>query len=85
MNSEKLTAFITSQGYTNVKVDIYKNGFRVRYCASQYNIAHYYNYPISELPSNPDGSKRHQQLLNAFPPVYGDVKIMNHVLKTNRK
>ncbi len=84
MNAEKLIAFIKSQGYTNVKVDIYKNGFRVRYCSSEYNIAHYYNFPICELPSKPDGSKRYQQLLNAFPSVHGDVKTMN-LLLVNRK
>jgi len=67
MDAEKLIAFVVSQGYTNVKVDIYKKGFRVRYSASEYNIAHYYNFPISELPSKPDGSKRYQRLLNAFP------------------
>ena len=77
MNAEKLIAFIKSQGYTKVKVDIYENSFRVRYCSVEYNLAHYYNFPISELPSKPDGSKRYHQLLNAFPSVHGDVKTMN--------
>ena len=84
MDAEKLIAFIKSQGYTNVKVDIYKDRFRVRYCLSEYNIAHYFSFPISELPSKPDGSKRYHQLLNAFPPVHGDVKPMN-LLLANRK
>jgi hypothetical protein len=86
MNAENLIAFIKSQGYTNVKVDIYKDRFRVRYCSPEYkyNIARYYNFPISELPSNPDGSKRYRQLLNAFPPVNGDAKTINPLL-TNRK
>ena len=84
MNAQKLITFIQSQGYTDVKVDTYKNSFRVRYCSPQYNMAHYYNFPISELPSKPDGSKRYQQLLNAFPDVHDDVKIMN-LLVTNRK
>ncbi len=74
MNGEKLIAFIKSQGYTNVKVDIYIDRFRVRYCSPEYNIAHYYQFPISELPSKPDGSKRYHQLMNAFPSVYCDVK-----------
>jgi hypothetical protein len=74
MNAEDLIAFIRSQGYTNVKVDIYKDRFRVRYCALKYNIAHYYNFPISELPTKPDGSKRYRQLLNAFPYMHSDEK-----------
>ncbi len=74
MNVENLIAFIKSKGYTNVKVDIYKDRFRVRYCASNFNIAHYYNFPISELPSKPDGSKRYRQLLNSFPSMHSDAK-----------
>jgi hypothetical protein len=84
MNAENLRDFIESQGYTNVKVDVSKNSFRVRYCSQEFNMAHYYNFPISELPSKPDGSKRYQQLLNAFPCVHDDVKIMN-LLLANRK
>ena len=84
MEAEKLIAFIKSQGYTDVKVDIYKDSFRVRYCSPEYNIAHYYNFPISELPSKPDGSKRYHQLLNAFPSVHGDVK-RNLLLVTENK
>lgn len=84
MNAENLRVFIESQGYTNVKVDVNKNNFRVRYCSPEYNMAHYYNFPISELPSKPDGSKRYQQLLNAFPYVHDDIKIMN-LLLTNKK
>jgi hypothetical protein len=84
MNAEKLIAFIKSQGYTNVKVDVNKNSFRVRYCSLGYNIAHYYNFPISELPCEPDGSKRYQQLLNAFPALQGEAKIMS-LLLANRK
>ena len=87
MDAEKLIAFIKSQGYTNVKVDVYKDRFRVRYFAPEYNynITHYYNFPISELPSKPDGSKRYRQLLNAFPPVHGDVKTMNLLLANENK
>jgi hypothetical protein len=86
MDVENLIAFIKSQGYTNVKVDVYKDRFRVRYCSPEYNynIARYYNFPISELPSNPDGSKRYRQLLNAFPSVNGDAKTIDPLL-TNRK
>jgi len=80
MNAEKLIAFIKSQGYTKVKVDVYENSFRVRYFIQDYNIAHYYNFPISELPSKPDGSKRYQQLLNAFPSIHGEVKTLNLVV-----
>jgi len=78
MNAEKLIAFIKSQGYTNVKVDIFEDRFRVRYCSPdpkyRYKITHYYNFPISELPSKPDGSKRYRQLLNAFPSVHCETK-----------
>jgi len=84
MNAEKLIAFIKSQGYTKVKVDVYENSFRVRYFIQEYNVAHYYNFPISELPSKPDGSKRYQQLLNAFPSVRGEVKTLN-LLIANRE
>jgi len=80
MNSEKLIAFIKSRGYTDVKVDIYKDSFRVSYCSPEFNIAHYYNFPISELPSKPDGSKRYQHLLKAFPSVHGDLKDRNLLL-----
>ena len=82
MNAKELIDFIESQGYTNVKVVVYENCFRVRYRSPEYNLAHYYNFPISELPSKPDGSKRYRQLLNAFPSVRNDVKTLNLFLVT---
>jgi hypothetical protein len=76
MNAEKLIAFIESKGYTNVKVDVYENGFRVSCSSPEYSfIEHNYKYPISELPSKPDGSEKYLQIINDFPTLYGKVEI----------
>ena len=75
MNTEKLVTFIKSRGYTNVKVDVVGNGFRVCCRSQEYYIEHHYKFPISELPSQPDVSEKYLNLLKAFPSLYDEAKI----------
>jgi hypothetical protein len=71
MDPEKLTAFIKSRGYTNVKVDVYENSFKVHCSSPKISfIEHHYKFPISELPNKPDGSEKYLLITNAFPSVF---------------
>jgi hypothetical protein len=67
MNAEKLIAFIKAQGYTDAKVDSYKEGFRIQCRSPEYYIEVHYRFPISELPPKLDGSEKYCQIVKAFP------------------
>jgi hypothetical protein len=75
MDAEKLIAFVKSKGYTEVKVNLFNNSFEVCCSSPEYSINHHYEFPISKLPSKPDGSKIYEQLMKDFPSVYDEIEL----------
>jgi hypothetical protein len=74
MNVEELVAFISAQGYTDVKVNVFAKSFTACCRSPEYYIEQYYRFSISLLPSKPDGSELSNQLLHSFRSVYGIVQ-----------
>jgi hypothetical protein len=70
MNTEELVAFISAQGYTDVKVNVFAKGFSACCRSPEYYIEHHYRFSISELPAKPDGSELSNQLLHSFRSVH---------------
>ncbi len=69
MDAEELIAFIKAQGYTDAKVDSYKEGFRIQFRYPEYHIEVHYRFPISEFPPKPDGSENYWQIMKVFPSL----------------
>lgn len=56
MNREELTRFIEHCGYQFLGLVEWKKSFRVRYQCSRYKISQHFKIPLSEIPSQNDGS-----------------------------